>query len=142
MGAQLNADSTTFILNGTAITDMVEGDFLEINAVNPLTSHTNGAGGLVNVNKRVDADVWDAVFRVLRFSESDVWLNNEINQETPTMFNGSAKEAFTRDGSNFEENWILQNGTFTTQPSEVKNNQDGANSMEYTIRFRTAKRVL
>ena len=140
--AQLNADSTTFILNGTAITDMVEGDFLEINAVNPLTAHTNGANGLLNVNKRVDADVRDVVFRVLRFSESDVFVNNELNQETPTLFNGSAKEAFTRDGNNFEENWILQNGTFTTQPSEVKNNQDGNNIIEYTIRFRTAQRVV
>jgi hypothetical protein len=65
-----------------------------------------------------------------------------MNQETPTLFNGSAKEAFIRDGNNFEENWILQNGTFTTQPSEVKNNQDGNNIIEYTIRFRTAQRVV
>jgi hypothetical protein len=46
---QLDANSTTLVLNGTVIADLVEGDFLEINAVNPLTSQVNSSDGGVTL---------------------------------------------------------------------------------------------
>lgn len=136
------ADSTTLILNGTAIVDMAEGDYLTLTPANPLTSHTNSANGGVNINKRIDGSVFDLVFRVQKYSDSDIFMNSEVNQSQPTIFSGSSKENYVRDGSAGVETWNLENGSITTRPTETKNNQDGSNLVEYTIRFRNAQRAL
>lgn len=136
----MSADSTTLVLNGVAITDFAEGDIVELNPANDLTSHVNGAAGAVNINKRADAGVTDLVIRVQKFSASDVFLNSARNQADPVVFNGSVKEDFTRDGTAGAESYILENGSITTQPSNVKSNTDGNGMMEYTIRFRNATR--
>jgi hypothetical protein len=140
--AEINAESASFVLNGVSITDFIAGDWIEVNPVNPLTSHTDGAGGAVNINKRVDGDVHEVVFRVLRYSGSDVWLNDQMNSGDIVVLNGTLKEAYTQDGDDMVENWILERGSFTTRPSIVKNNQDGNDAVEYTVRFRTATRLL
>ena len=137
---QLATDSTTLVLNGTPIVDFAEGDFLELNPVNAVTSQTNAAQGGVNINKRLDGGVHDLIVRVQKFSPSDVFLNNARNQEAPTVFKGSVKEDFIRDGVAGAESWILENGSVTTAPSNKKNNQDGDALIEYTIRFRNAVR--
>lgn len=133
-------DSTSLILNGTSLVDFIEGDFLELNPVNPLTSHVNSANGSVNINKRVDGGVHDLIVRVQKGSNSDVFLNSAMNQESPVVFNGSVKEDFNRDDTAGAESYILENGSLTTRPSNKKNNQDGDAVMEYTIRFRNATR--
>lgn len=134
------ANSTSLILNGFAIVDFAEGDFVELNPVNALTSHVNGADGAVNINSRNDGGVHDLVVRVQKFSGSDVFLNSAVNQAEPVIFNGSVKEDFNRDGQAGAESYILENGSITTRPSNVKNNTDGNGLMEYTIRFRNATR--
>jgi len=137
---QLASDSTSLVLNGTPIVDMIEGDFLDLTPVNALTSQTNSGNGGVNINKRVDGNVYDLIVRVQKFSQSDVFLNSATNQEIPVVFNGSAKEDFTRDGVAGAESYILENGSFTARPKNTKNNQDGNGAMEYTIRFRNVSR--
>lgn len=137
---QLAADSTTLVLNGTAIVDLIEGDYLELNPVNALTSHVNSASGGVNIHKRVDANVHDLIVRVQRFSNGDIFLNSASNQDAPTVFNGSVKEDFIKDGTAGAESYILENGSITTRPANVKNNQDGNGVMEYTLRFRNVTR--
>lgn len=137
---QFSADSTTLVLNGTALTDFIEGDFLELNPVNPVTSQINAAGGGVNIYNRVDGAVHDLVIRVQRASASDVYLNSASNQVVPVVFNGSVKEDFVKDNTAGSESYVLENGSLTTRPANVKNNQDGNGVMEYTIRFRTAIR--
>lgn len=134
------ADSTTLVLNGFAITDFAEGDIIELNPANPLTSHVNGSAGSVNINKRNDSGVHDLVMRVQKMSGSDVFLNSARNQAVPVIFNGSVKEDFVRDGTAGAESYILENGSFTTQPGNTKNNTDGNGMVEYTIRFRNATR--
>ena len=135
-----NADSTSLILNGFGLVDFIEGDYLELAPVNPLTSHTNGANGAVNISKRVDAGVHDLTVRVIKASASDVYLNSARNQGAPTVFTGSIKEDFTRDGSAGVESWLLENGSITDQPGSTKNNQDGNSTVEYKIRFRNCTR--
>jgi hypothetical protein len=136
----MSADSTTLVLNGFAITDFAEGDIVELNPANDLTSHINGSAGAVNINKRSDAGVHDLIVRVQKFSGSDVFLNSARNQAEPVIFNGSVKEDFTRDGTAGAESYILENGSITTQPANAKNTTDGNGMMEYTIRFRNATR--
>lgn len=136
------ADSVSLVLNGFAIVDFAEGDIVELNPVNPLTSHVNGSGNSVNINKRNDGGVHDLIIRVQKASASDVFLNSAINQAAPVVFNGSVKEDFIRDGIEGSESYTLENGSHTTRPSNVKNNTDGNAMMEYTLRFRNATRNL
>jgi len=136
----MQADSTSVVLNGVAITDFGVGDIVELNPVNPLSSQVNAANGSVNINVRSDATVCDLVLRVQKQSGSDIFLNSAKNQGNITVFNGSVKEDFTRDGKPAAESYTLENGSITTQPANVKNNTDGNAMMEYTIRFRNAFR--
>lgn len=135
-----NADSTSLILNDTPINDFIEGDYIEFAPVNPLTSRINGDKDALNVTKRIDGNVYDLTIRVIRFSDSDIFLNGIINSKEIVIISGSLKESFTRDGSQAGETWILNGGTITDQPTEAKNNQDGNATMEYKIQFRTAIR--
>lgn len=137
---QMAADSVSLVLNGTPITDLAEGDIVELNYVNPLTGRINSANGGVNIGKRIDGGVMDLVVRVQKNSASDVFLNSAANQESPVVFNGSVKEDFVRDGTAGAESYILENGSFTTRPNNVKNNTDQNAMMEYTIQFRNATR--
>ena len=138
----LAADATTLVLNGFAITDLVEGDVMPLAPVNPATSHVNAIGGGVNINGRSDAGVHDLTVRVQKYSESDVFLNNVRRQSPPTVINGSAKTAYSRDGQGSEESWLLENGSITTQPTGTSNSTDGNALSEYVIRFRDASRNL
>ncbi len=91
----LPADATTLIFNGTVIGDLLEGDIITIAPPNPATGRVNGIGGSVNINERSDKDVHDLTVRVLKYSESDVFLNNIRRQSPPTVINGSAKTAYS-----------------------------------------------
>jgi hypothetical protein len=138
----LAADSTTLILNGTAITDLVEGDTITLAPVNPATSHVNAIGGGVSINERSDRGVYDVTIRVQRFSGSDSFMNNLLRQSPPVLINGSAKENFIRDGIGGVESWVLENGSITTQPTGTKNSTDGNALSEYVVRFRNCSRNL
>lgn len=139
---QMATEHTTLVLNGTPIDDLGEGDYLELNYINPLTSQTNSSEGGVNINKRVDSGVLEAIVRVQKFSDSDIFLNSARNQAAPVIFDGSAKEDYIKDGIAGAESHILESGSITTQPNNTKNNTDGNAMMEYTIRFRNAYRNL
>ena len=141
-GIALAVDSTTVVINGTALLDLVEGDYVIITPVNPATSHVNSTNGGVNINERSDRGVHDVLLRVQRFSQTDVFMNNLLRQSPPVLVNGSAKENFMRDGVAGVESWIMENGSVTTQPTSTKNSTDGNALQEYTIRFRLASRNL
>jgi len=138
----VSASATTLVLNGTAITDTVSGDIITLTPVNPATAQINASNGGVNIIERTDKGVFDLVIRVQRFSGSDVFLNNTLRVSPPTVLNGSLKENFTRDGSDFVESYLLESGSITTQPTKTVNDEDGNALSEYTIRFRNATRNL
>jgi len=138
----VSADSTTLVLNGTAISDLVSGDIITLVPVNPATAHINSSNGGVNINERTDRGVYDLTVRVQRLSGSDVFLNNALRQSPPTIFNGSLKENFNRDGTDGVESWLLESGSITTQPTKTINDEDGNALSEYVIRFRNAVRNL
>lgn len=137
------ADSTTLTLNGHLFNSFAEGDFLEIAPVNPSTSHINGvANDSVTINQRSDRNVHDLTIRVMRHDDDDIYLNDQRNSEIPPVFSGTMKTNFTKNNTDFVETWLLENGSLTDQPTEVKNSQDGNALMEYKIRFRSAQRQL
>ena len=138
----LSADAATLIINGTAITDMVSGDIITLVPVNPATAHINSANGGVSIFERIDRDVYDLTCRVQRLSGSDMFLNATLRQNPLVVLNGSLKENFTRDNIDGVESWILESGSFTTQPTKTVNTEDGNALSEYTMRFRRATRNL
>ncbi|CAM3602055.1 hypothetical protein RSJ44_003712 [Yersinia enterocolitica] len=136
----ISADTATVVMNGRIITDIAAGDYITLTPTNPLTSRANSAQNGVTISKRVDAGVTVMVVRVQKFSNDDVWLNQQINTDIPVVFNGSVKESFVRDGAALKETYDLQVGSITTQPTQTKNNQDVNALMEYTIEFRNIRR--
>lgn len=138
----LQADSSTLILNNQSITSFGEGDYLTLTPANAASSHVNSAGGGVTISERFDKDVYDLVVRVQKYSPDDVFMLGLVNGQGVTVLNGSLKESYSIDGSAGVESWTLEAGSITTQPTQTKNNTDGNALMEYTIRFRTAKRSL
>lgn len=138
----ISAESATLILNDRSITAFAEGDYLTMTPANAATAHVNSASGGVTIAERFDRDVYDLVVRVQKYSGDDVFLLGLLNSEDVTIINGSLKEAYTSDGAAGVESWNLDSGSITTQPTQTKNNQDGNALMEYTIRFRTARRSL
>ena len=138
----IDADSVTLVLNGHAFTAFGTGDIITLTPANPHTSQINSSDGGVTINKRADADVHDLKLTVQKFSDDDVFMNEVINASTPIILEGSLKEDFTRDGTDGQENWNLEGGSITTKPTNTKNDTDGNATMEYTVRFRKAKRAL
>ncbi|HHH1326040.1 TPA: hypothetical protein ACPZHP_001393 [Yersinia enterocolitica] len=136
----ISADTATVVMNGRIITDIAAGDYITLTPTNPLTSRANSAQNGVTISKRVDAGVTVMVVRVQKFSNDDIWLNQQINTDIPVVFNGSVKESFVRDGAALKETYDLQVGSITTQPTQTKNNQDVNALMEYTIEFRNIRR--
>lgn len=136
------ANGSSFILNGTIFGDFTDGDFIQITLINALTERLNGANNSVTITDRVDGNVGDVVFKVIRYSENDTLLSAAWNKKPLEIFNGSLKEDFYADGDEARENWTLENGTFTTPPTHVKNNQTGVFLVEYTMQFRNAHRVI
>jgi len=141
-GIALAVDSTTLVLNGTAIVDLAEGDYIVLTPANPATSQINSINGGVNINERSDRGVHDLMIRVQRYSESDGFMNNLLRQSPPILVNGSVKENYNRDGTGGVESWILENGSITTQPTSTKSSTDGNAMQEYVLRFRNASRNL
>jgi len=88
-GIALAADSTTVVLNGTAILDLAEGDYIVLTPVNPATSHINSTNGGVNINERSDRGVHDLALRVQRYSASDGFLNNLLRSRPQLLSTGA-----------------------------------------------------
>lgn len=137
----VDATSATLTLNGYAFSSFAEGDFITLAFPNPHTSRTNSAGGGVSIQERIDGGVCDMTVRVQKYSDDDVFMNTQINSGV-IVFDGSLKEAYTKDGSDASENFSLGAGSITTKPTSTKNNQDGNAMLEYVIQFRDAKRLI
>lgn len=127
------SESTTLILNDEVIADFINGDIIELAPVNPDTARTYGSNRSVNIQHRSDREVHTLKFRVMRDSDSDIWLNEQMNADKPVVFNGSVKEIFIKDGEELVESFELQAGSYTDKPTHTKNNQDGNAQVEYTI---------
>lgn len=130
---QLAADSTTIIINGTVIRDTVAGDRITMTPVNAATSRIVGNNQNVVIADRVDAKHYDLVINVVKYSDSDIYLNSLLNQSPTAVIDGSIKEKYRKDGEAMVSTWSLEHGSFTTQPTDTRNDQDGNALLAYTI---------
>lgn len=136
------ADSTTLVLNGYAFSSFIAGDTMILAPVNDFSSHTNATDGGVNIQRRVDGDVYTLTLSLQRLSDDDIYLNSAINQDEPTVFSGSVKENFIKDEVSGVESWTLSNGSITSRPTSTKNDQEGNALSEYVLTFRSCKRSI
>lgn len=135
------ADSTTLVLNGQIINDLVDGDTVTLTPVNPNTAHTRSTNS-VNIQGRSDAGVFELLFRVPKYGESDIFMTPRLTASPPEIFEGTLKEDYVKDGQEVVSTWVLSEGSLTTQPTDTRNNTDGNNLMEYTIRFNRTERAV
>lgn len=141
-GNSFSANNTSLILNGRGLTAFVDGDIIELNSVNPQTARTRGSD-LVNIQNRSDRNVHDLVMRIMMYSDDHAYLNSQMNQGAPVIFNGSLKVNYIEsNGTDGVLSWSLKDGSFTTKPSQVINNTDGNSLAEYTIQFNEAILIL
>lgn len=134
-------NSTSLTLNGRVINDLIAGDTMNLDPVNPASARVNSATG-VSISGRADAGVHNLTVRVQKNSQDDIFLNSARNVPMPTVFAGSLKENFVRDGAEGVDSWSFEAGSITTQPASVKNNIDSSAVHEYVIEFRFCTRVL
>lgn len=135
-------ESVTLLLNNRAIESFGTGDIITLTPVNPHTSQINSSDGGVTINKRVDSDVYDLTVVLQKNSEDDSFLNSAMNTSNLTVLSGTLKQDITRDGSDAQVSWNLNNGSIITQPTYITNDTDGNATVEYVIRFRNASRAL
>lgn len=138
----LPLDSSTVTLNGRIYNAFVTGDNATLTPVNPDTARQNAARGGVTIIKREDRGVHTLLLRLQRFTDDDIELNSLLNASAPVLISGSIKTVFVKDGTDGVETYSLENGSATTKPTAVQNDQDGNQLMEYTIEFRNVVRTL
>lgn len=137
-----STENTTLILNGHGFNNYQDGDILELTWVNPLTVQSRGPAA-VNIMKRSDSGVIDLTVRVMRYSDDDVYLNTQKNQNAPVIFNGTLTENYVdASGTNGVGTYSLSAGSLTDQPPQIINNIDGNFLMEYKFRFNDVIRVI
>ena len=137
-----STENTSLILNDHPFSNYIDGDILEMTPVNPATTQVRGPN-CVNIMKRSDAQVYDLTIRLMRFSDDDVYLSSQLNQDRPVIFKGSLTENYQSEtGLDGVSNWSLNGGSLTDQPTQIDNNVDGNFLMEYKIRFNNAIRFI
>jgi hypothetical protein len=134
--------NTTVTLNGRVFVDLANGDAVKIAFPNEVSSKTMGINKSSVIKQRMDKDSADVTIRVLKASTDDVFLNNALNQPSPTIFGGSIKTNFSRDGVDGVDSYALENGTIMKRPEDTRNNVDGEEIMEYSIAFVSAVRMI
>ena len=141
-------DSLTLILAGNVFSEFIAGDFVKLNFPNQLTDRANGAGNSFLVTERVDSNVGELEISILRGSNNDIILNGLFNRKPIVIFEGSMSQDCIRVSTDVDapdislENWTLEGGTLTTQPTHTKNNETHEFSIVYTIQFRNASRLI
>ncbi len=146
-------ESLTLILAGNVFSEFVEGDYIKLNFPNQLTDRANGAGDSFLVTERVDSNVGELEISILRGSNNDIILNGLFNRKPIVIFEGSMSQDYITGGTSditgsndisdiSLENWTLEGGTLTTQPTHTKNNVSHEFSIVYTIQFRNASRLI
>lgn len=130
----IKADSSTIVLNGTAIMDTAAGDMITLAPVNAHTARVHGSNKITGISERGDADVYDITINVMKYSDSDVYLNSLLKANE--VITGSIKESYTKNGTNMSSSWSIEHGSFTTKPTDTRNNQDGNMQVSYTIQAR------
>lgn len=134
--------NATLTLNGRTIEDTPEGDVFTIAYQNDISTQTQGTNGGLVAKERTDKDMALVTIRLLRYSADDAFMTNQINQSAISVFNGSLKVNFVRDGVDGVETHTLSNGTLQSRGDNTVNNTDGEDIQEYVIQFGQAVRSL
>ena len=138
----ISPELATLTLNDETITDFTAGDYITLEPMNEATQQIYASGGSMSESKHVASDVYTLTFNIMRYSDSDNFMQQLLNQSEIQIINGSIKETYEKDGKELVATYDMLNGTFTTRPSFSHNNEDGNAEVAYTIVFRSMTRTL
>jgi len=136
----LDNNSLTLVLNGSVISDLAIGDKLVITPVNPKTSRMNHHTH-TTIQSRGDSDVHDITINYIKYSDSDEIINSWLNSPTPLVFAGSIKENYQKSGVARISSYELTTASFTTQPTNTHNDQDGNDVLSITLQARMIRLI-
>lgn len=130
-------DGATLTLNGYTFRSLVQGDFIQLDQPNNVSEQTYSTQSGMTVQERNDADVTMLTINIEKHSDDHDFMIQQANLRNPlTIFTGSLKTNFTKDGDDRVHTWFLENGTVQKRGSDTRNNETPNSTAAYSIMFR------
>lgn len=150
MGAVALSGSDTININNTVLSDLADGNCVELTFPNDIANVKTGKNGNSIYGLNESGKQCEVKLRVLRGSSDDKFLNNLLAQQqanfagTVLLIGQFIKKIGDGQGNITSDTYIMGGGVFTKIP-EAKTNVEGETEQSisiYTIRFSNAPRVL
>lgn len=142
--------SDSIVINNTPITDLADGNVVELTFPNDVATVKTGKDGNSIYALNEQGRQADCKIRVLRGSASDKFLLGLFNLQKnnfagfPLMFADFVKKIGDGSGNITSDTYICTGGIFT-KPQEAKSNVDGdtdQSTATYIMKFSNAPRTL
>lgn len=150
MGAVALSGSDTININNTVLTDLADGNCVELTYPNDIANVKTGKNGNSIYGLNESGKQCEVKIRLLRGSSDDKYLNNLLVQQnanfagTVLVIGQFIKKIGDGQGNITSDTYILSGGVFTKQV-EGKTNVEGEVEQSiaiYTIKFSNAPRAL
>lgn len=150
MSAVALSGSDTINLNNRVLTDLADGNCIEMTFPNDIANVKTGKNGNSIYGLNESGKQCEVKLRVLRGSSDDKFLNGLLAQQqanfagTVLLIGQFIKKIGDGQGNITSDTYIMGGGVFTKIP-EAKTNVEGETEQSiaiYTIRFSNAPRVL
>lgn len=150
MGSVALSGSDTINLNNQVLTDLADGNCVELTFPNDIANVKTGKNGNSIYGLNESGKQCEVKVRVLRGSADDKFLNNLLAQQqnnfagTVLLIGQFIKKIGDGQGNITSDTYIMSGGVFTKQ-IEGKTNVEGETEQSiaiYTIKFSNAPRVL
>lgn len=150
MGAVALSGSDTINLNNQILSDLADGNCVELTFPNDIANVKTGKNGNSIYGLNESGKQCEVKVRVLRGSADDKFLNNLLAQQqanfagTVLLIGQFIKKIGDGQGNITSDTYIMSGGVFVKQV-EGKTNVEGETEQSiaiYTIRFSNAPRVL
>lgn len=150
MGAVALSGSDTINLNNQILSDLADGNCVELTFPNDIANVKTGKNGNSIYGLNESGKQCEVKLRVLRGSADDKFLNNLLAQQqanfagTVLLIGQFIKKIGDGQGNITSDTYIMSGGVFVKQ-IEGKTNVEGETEQSiavYTIRFSNAPRVL
>lgn len=142
--------SDTVMINNQLITDLADGNCVELTFPNDIAQVKTGKNGNAIYGLNESGKQCEMKLRVIRGSDDDKFLNNLLANQAnnfagfPLMIGQFVKQVGDGSGNIAADTYITSGGVFTKR-IEAKSNVEGDTEQSvsiYTIKFSNAPRVI
>lgn len=142
--------SDTITINGRVLTDLADGNCVELTFPNDIANVKTGKNGNSIYGLNESGKQCEVKIRVIRGSSDDKFLNNGLAQQQANfagtvLANGEFIKKIGDGAGNITSDTYIQSGGVYTKQVEGKNNVEGETEQSiaiYTMKFSNAPRVL